>query len=335
MKTPARLGALLLAATLPVLARGQSTTYTLDPAGGWSKASQPKPGSEEAAIAQARQLIAQGKYAQAETLLDDFIEEHEQSGHPLLPEAYLRRGDARTAQGDEETALRDDYEQIAKLYPACEQFPLAMERELEIALRYLNGLGTKFLGMRIGSGTRIAEEALVRVQERLPGSQLAERAGIELADYYYRIRDLAMAATAYDVFLKNHPRSEYRQRAMQRRVLTAIAGFKGPQYDASSLIEAQYLIRQFARDYPAQAQRVGLSDALSARLDESAAAHLLQTARWYVIRKDPVSARLVLRRLVRKHPGTIAAREAEEFLKELSSPETSTAASSSASGARS
>ena len=46
--------------------------------------------------------------------------------------------------------------------------------------------------------TRFVREHMIDVvQERLPGSDLAERAGIELADYYFRIRDLRQITRAH------------------------------------------------------------------------------------------------------------------------------------------
>ena len=60
-----------------------------------------------------------------------------------------------------------------------------------------------------------------------------------------------------------------------------------------------------------------MTEALVARLDESAAAAMLTTARWYIKRDDPVSARLTLSRLVRRHPRTGAAQEALAVMQDL------------------
>lgn len=299
------LGALALLAFGPN-ARGQSTSYELDDSRGWVTAHRPEPGTDEETIGRARSLLAEGKARQARSMLNAWLDQYEDTDNPRLAEAYLLRGDARTATGSEYWALYD-YEEITKNFQASEVFEKAVEREFEIGRRYLNGLRTKFLWMRIEDAAPLGEELMVRVQERLPGSRLAERACLELADYYYRERDLGLAAETYDIFLKNFPRSEYRQKAMQRQIYANIARFKGPQYDASGLVEAQYLIKEFVDRYPAEAERSGISDALLARLDESAGAQMLETARWYVRRGDTVSARFTLSRLLRKHPQTTAA----------------------------
>lgn len=311
-----RLILLALFLASPALAQ---TEYRLEADGRWIPVERTNISADEQTIARARTLIADGKPLLALSILDAWIERQDTIENPLMPEALLRRGDAKVASGDEFEALYD-YEDIVKEHVGTPQFAVALEREMEISIRYLNGLKKRWFGMRIESATEIGEELLLRVQERLPGSQLAEQACIALADFYYRTRDLKMAAETYDVFLQNYPNSEYRQRAMLRKIYANIAQFKGPAYDASPLLESQQLITRFAKLYPAEAERAGVNDALAARLDESAGAQMLEVGRWYLRRSDPVSARLTLTRLLAKHPQTVAARKTEALFVEKGWP---------------
>ena len=290
-----------------------SKRFELDESGQFQRTLVPEPGSDEAIISEARELIANDKPAQARSILTTWINDHAREDNPYLPEAYLLRGDAITADGNEYKALYD-YEAVINEFPASPEFVTALEREMDIGLRYLGGLRRRFLGIRIEDASSIGEELLVRIQERLPRSQLAEQAAIELADYYYRIRDLEMAAEMYGIFLTNFPESQHRKKAMQRRIYSNIARFKGPRYNAAPLIEAQYLVEGFAQTYPADASAAGLNDALVARLDESLATQMLTTSQWYLKQGDPPSARLTLARLIREHPGTVAASRAAEIM---------------------
>lgn len=298
----------------------QQPEYRLDESGKWVLVSSPEPGTDEATIAKARSLYADKKYDAAVSLLDQWIELNEFKSSPYLPQAFLLRGDAKTARSDEYAGLLD-YERVVNDFPASEEFVTALEREFDTGSRYLNGLRRRVFGLfRLDSGVPIGEEIMLRINERLPGSRLAERALIELADFYYRTRDLRMAAETYDAFLTLFPTSDYRQKAMQRRVYATIARFKGPAYDATGLLDAKIQIMDFTEAFPDQAEQAGMSDALVARLDESAAATMLETARWYLKRSDTVSARLELRRLVRKFPHTAAAARAAELMQKISSP---------------
>jgi tetratricopeptide (TPR) repeat protein len=304
-----------VALALAAPAWAQSTEFKLDPGGNWVQTKAPEPGSDEALVAQARRDLAEGRYAAARKATTDFIDSPGRANSPFLAEALLVRGDATTAEGDEFQALYD-YERIIKEFPATPSFVTALERELDIGVRYVNGLKRRWLGVRVFDATEIGEELLIRVQERLPGSRLAERAGIELADYYYRERDLEMAGEAYDLFQQNYPQSQYYMKAAQRRVYSSIGRFKGPRYDGSVLIDARVLTQRFSELYPTEARQSGLDDALLVRLDESAADAQLETAKWYLAQEDEVSSRLVLRRLVQQHSRTAAAETAIKMLEE-------------------
>lgn len=275
----------------------------------------PTAGTDEAEIAEARRALANGESSRAYSLVHAWIKEHRRTSNPLLAEAYLLRGDACSAMGDEYHALYD-YERVILEHAGSPAFATAVERELAIATAYVNGTKRKGnLGLRLTDATGTGEELLIRTQERLPGSQLAEQAGIELADYYfYRLRDLRLAAEAYDLFTENYPLSRWRMKAMRQRIYANIGRFKGPKFDASGLVEARFLIDDFAQEYPAEAERAGLSDALLARIDESIAAQKLTKARWYLRRGDGVSARFMLNRIRRDFPTTTAATRALELL---------------------
>lgn len=296
-------------------ALGQARTYELDPeTGTWIGGEPPAEGTDARVIYDARRALAEENASRAASLLGPWIKANERTENPWLPEAYMLRGDARVATGREFKALYD-YERVAKDYPSSEVFIPTLERELEVARMYLGGLRKKFLGLvRIESGTNIGIELMMRIQERVPGSQLAETAAIELADYFYRVRELDLAAEMYSIFLVNYPRSDLREHAMLRQIYANVAMFKGPRYDASSLIEARALIRAFESEYPVRAEELGITGALIARLDESSAAQMLETAEWYLRRDDEFAGRFTLQRLVIRHDGTVAAARGAELL---------------------
>jgi len=304
---------LMLALGAPALAQQE---YRLDEKGQWRPAPAAAPTSaDEETVARARQALADEKPALAATILDEWIEKNQTTQSSLLPQAYLIRGDARTAKGDEYHALYD-YEELALNYAGTEEFARAISRELDIALRYLNGLRKKFLGVRIVSATDIGEELLVRVQERMPGTPLAERACIELADYYYRERDLMSASDAYEIYTTNFPKGPNIDKARLRRIYANIGRYKGPNYDTAGLVDARVLIEDYAARDPEGAQKAGLTDALLAKIEESQAAQLLERSKWYLKRADPVSARATLRRLIQRFPTTLSAATALQLMKE-------------------
>ncbi|MBK7404829.1 MAG: outer membrane protein assembly factor BamD [Phycisphaerales bacterium] len=315
-RPPLRAPMLAALLTLAPATLAQQTTYELDPDQGvWVETASPEPGTDAWTIADARKALAAGEAGRAERTLTKWLETYSRTDNPFLAEAYMLRGDARVARGNEYNALYD-YETVAKDFASADVFLPTLEREMRVARMYLNGLRKKFLGIRLEDGSSIGIELLMRTQERAPGSQIAETAAIELADYFYRVRELELAAEMYSIFIVNYPQSDHRMHAMLRQIYANVARFKGPRYDSSTLVEARALIRQFEGEYPEQAEQLGITDALIARLDESAAAQMLASADWYLRRGDEVSARFILQRLVVRHDGTVAAARAADSLAE-------------------
>jgi outer membrane protein assembly factor BamD (BamD/ComL family) len=227
----------------------------------------------------------------------------------LRPEALLVRGEARDALDDEYGALFD-YEEVARKYPYSSSFVPALEREYEIALRYAAGLKRKFWGtFRLVSTEDDAQEILIRIQERLPGSALAEKAGMSLADFYYDRRDMDLAADAYDLFLQNYPRSNLADKARVRLIASYCSGYKGPQFDARGLAEAATKLREMQATEPQLAKQLG-AEAILLRIYESEADKRLTTANWYWSIGDPISAEREIRAMVRKYPRSVATLQA-------------------------
>ncbi len=294
--------ALAMLGTLPAAAQ---TEYTLDDFDRWT----PVQGSKatEPMLQQAQVALANDEPQRAMALADAFMEQNPLS--TARSEALLIKGDALLAMDNEWQALFA-YEEIARRYPTTSSFVPALEREFEIAKAYANGLRKRFLGtFRLVAAGDDAQEILIRIQERLPGSELAEKAVMELADYYFRIRDMPLAADAYDLFVQNYPRSRQVVKARLRLIYSYYAQFKGPEFEGTGLEEAATSLRQLQADEPAVAQKIG-ADALLVRIYESEAARLKSQADWYMTMNDWIAAELSIRALVKRYPNSIAAIQA-------------------------
>jgi tetratricopeptide (TPR) repeat protein len=289
--------------------------YELDE-GDWVKQAEPEPGSPEAKLNAIRRLIAQGKGKKAKHAADDWIERND--GHALLAEAYLTRGDANVARKHFFKSLYD-YEYVIREFSGSEQFHTAMEREFELAKLFLAGTKRRLWGMRILPATEEAEEILVRIQERGPGSELGEKASLMLSDYYFDKPQMDSAAEAYDLFLINYPQSEQREWAMLRLIQANLARFKGPRFDATGLIDAGQRLKTYRAEYPASSERIGVG-ALLIRIDESLAMRDMIAAGWHVKRKQNLSAIYLYQRVVVDYPRTAAAQDAVRVLEGLGAP---------------
>ncbi len=285
---------------------GQAERYELDALDRWKKVAAVEPGSEEAALLAARRALVEGEPARAQKLTTAFLERYPLSRYRA--DALLIRGDAR--RGEDEYEALFDYEEICRRYPGSEVFAPALEREFEIAEQYSKGLRRRFFGtFRLVDTAEDAQELLIRIQERLPGSELGERACMALSDFYFARREMLMAGESYRIFIENYPRSARVNKARLRLIFSFLAGFRGPEYDASPLLEARAKLRSLQALQPGLAQQIG-AESILVRIEESEAAKFLSTAAWYLEVNDPISAELFIRRLLQRHPRSIAALEA-------------------------
>ncbi len=289
--------------------------FTLSPDGSWQRASEPDPDSDAGVMATAARLIAEGEGKRAQKKLNHWIRENKRTDNALLPRAYLLRGDAKLERGNEYDALYD-YETVITDFPASDEYIRALQREADIAFAYLDGLKRKFLGLRIDGSRTTGEELLIRVQERLPQSTLAEDAAFRLAEHYYNRGDLRLASEMYSIFRQNYPESPRARQALLGQIFSNVAAFKGPAYDASSLLEARLLIDRYRSRYPADAATSPVINGLDERIDESRAAQMLETAEWYIRTGSEPSGQFTLRRLIRKHPRSSAAQRALDIMEE-------------------
>lgn len=301
---------LLYLCPAPSLAR--QVERSLTESGTWSILEEPELNTPAGELHLARQALAQQRYGDAQRRIDAWLKAHK--GDPLEPEAYLIRGDSLYLQKEYYKSLYD-YEMVCRMYPGSEAFMIALEREFEVAKLFSSGVRRKVWGIRWMRAWEEAEELFIRIQERAPGSKLAERAARALADHYYARRRMELAATMYDIYLKNHPKAADTSEAMQRLVFSHLATFKGPAFDVSGLEEAGGWLNVLSTRYPAEAQQIR-AEALQQRIEEARAEKMLVDADFYLRRKDEVSAKFMLERLIRRHSSTLAAQRAYRAMKQ-------------------
>ncbi|RLS46204.1 MAG: outer membrane protein assembly factor BamD [Planctomycetota bacterium] len=305
--------ATLLAAAISAGAMAQQD-FKLDDSDRWKELDAPAPGTPAAVVRLAKLALAKGEPKRALVLMDAWLERFPTDS--LRPEALLTRADAKMALKEEYDALFD-LEEIARRYAYTASFIPALERELDISKMYAGGLKRKFWGtFRWVNTDDDAQEILIRIQERLPGSALAEKAGMELADFYYDRRDMSLAADAYDLYVQNYPRSRLVDKARLRLIAAYCSGYKGPQFDAKGLQEASAKLRELQATEPQMAKQIG-AEAILLRIYESEAEKRLTTANWYWQIGDPISAEREIRALVKKYPRSVSTIQALRAIKDV------------------
>ena len=315
----ATLSRLLIVSTALLLTAGgeaqDASTFQLGE-GGWTPAATATSGVVDSDVALLRALLAEGRFDEAEAAASAWLDAT--PGAAAEPDVLLARGDARVGQDRLWRALYD-YERLLTTHPGSDAYLEAVSRELAIAKLFIDGWKRKLLGVRVLPTDGEGAELLVRVQERAPGSDLAEDAALTLADHFFAKQQMAQAAEMYDLLLRNFPRTRARQWAMLRQIQAGLAQFKGPDFDATGLLEASERLSAYEEAFPAAARRLN-ADALQQRIRDSLARRDLTNARWYDRRGDRVASAAMRRRLIAEYPGTAAAQEAIGTLRDRGLP---------------
>jgi outer membrane protein assembly factor BamD (BamD/ComL family) len=204
-------------------------------------------------------------------------------------------------------------DEVMDEYPESRLFYPALEKQFEIADAFLSGYKRRFLGMRILPAEDEAVEMLYRIQQRSPGSDLAEKALLRTADYYYNSAQFDFAADAYAAFVRGYPRSPAVPRARLRQAFSSLAQFRGLKFDPTPIIDARAQLLDIARDYPALADDENVPAAIE-QIDSAFAGKLLVTGEYYQHTGSPAAAAYFYRFLVNTYGDSPEAAQARRRL---------------------
>jgi len=201
-------------------------------------------------------------------------------------------------------------------YPESSYYSTALEKQYQIADRFLNGYKRRFLRVPMFHAYDEAVEMLFRIQHRAPGSPLAERALLRTANYYYHDGQYDFAADTYAAYLRSYPRSPITPRVRLRQAYSMYAQFRGPKFDATPAIDAREQLKELIAQYTELAKEENLP-ALVEQIDRTLVQKLLVTADYYRRTHEPLGAAYTYRYVVKAYPQTEEARAAESAIRDL------------------
>jgi hypothetical protein len=200
--------------------------------------------------------------------------------------------------------------------PDSPLYQQALDLQYQIADEYLKGYQRVFLYWPILDASDEAVDMMYRIQQRSPGSRLAEKALLRTADYYYSNSDFDLAADAYTIYMRSYPRSPLIPRVRLRRAYSTLAQFRGTRYDATPLVDARAQLVDEAAAYPDIAEEEGLVD-LVRRVDATFAQKVYRTADFYRRTNEPEAAIYNYRFLIATFARSPEAKLAQERLNDF------------------
>jgi outer membrane assembly lipoprotein YfiO len=244
------------------------------------------------------ELIQEGRFADARKRGVEWLLSNKTS--PLRDRGLFLEADALYGYGNRIKAFFY-LDELMDEYPESNLFYRALEKQYQIANEYLNGYKRRILYLPILGAEEEAVEMMYRIQQRSPGSPLAEKALLRTADYYYSNGDFDLAADAYAAYIRSYPRSDILARIRLRQAFSNLAQFRGLRFDATPVIDARIQLVSMMNDYPQASEQENIPEVLQ-RIDETFARKLYGVADFYTRTHEPKAAVYTYRFLTNAYP---------------------------------
>lgn len=281
--------------------------------GKWVRAAKPARGTPPGELALVRQLFQDGRYKKTVKAAKKFRSKYQ--ADPGYEEVCLLAGRAEIKRGRYYQAF-EWFEKQLDQHPAGRLSDRALQREFEVAEAFLGGKKRVILGfIRIGA-VDDGLEILTRIAEHAPGTNIAAKSLLRIADYHYQKGQWVEAAEAYDLFLDLFGKSPEAARAMLQAAQATYSSFRGIRFDDTPLLEAEQRFSIFAESYPAAARKAGVGRMLK-QIAFARGEKLYQTGRFYERTKRPSAAAFYYKQLINAYPETQWAVDARTALRLL------------------
>jgi tetratricopeptide (TPR) repeat protein len=292
--------------------------------GRWLEAARPTtiPTVDEPMLDQAEQLLVQHDPKAAKRILLAWYKVNKQS--PVRDRCIFLLSDVFFQQDDRVKSffycdeLMDDF-------PESKLFPAALQKQFDIAYDYLNGYKDRFMGMRILDMGTEGVQMMWRIQQRSPGSPLAERGLRATADYYFNDSDYDLAEDAYNAYIQSYPRSGQIPQMKLRAAFSSLAQFRGVKFDATDIIDARAQLMVIQKEYPDLAEEENVQTVLD-QIDSAFAKKLLDLGEFYERTHEPRGAAYEYRFLIQTYPNFPEADLARGHLQRMTPNEVAEAA---------
>jgi outer membrane assembly lipoprotein YfiO len=264
----------------------------------------------EPTLDRAEQLIAHGDGKSARTVLVDWEKTHKDS--PVRDRCVFLLGEAYFSIDDRITSFYY-FDEVMDEYPESRLYYPSLEKQYEIADAFLSGYKRTFLFMHIVSAEDEGVEMMYRIQQRTPGSPLAERALLRTSEYYFTSAQYDLAADAYGAYVRSFPRSPDVPRARLRQAFANLAQFRGLKFDPTPIIDARAQLLDIQKTYPKMAEEENVSAVID-RVDSAFAGKLYELGDFYYRTNQPKAAAYNWRFLLKTYPSSPEAGKARTRL---------------------
>ena len=273
-------------------------------------------GTPAGEIALIRQDLNQNKLAKAGNLATKFAKKYPDS--ELVEEAHYLGGQADIRRGHYWQAF-NRLEKLLNGSPSGRFYERGLNLEYDVAEAFLQGKKKLIWGFIPLPAQDDGLEILQRIAERFPGSGLAERSLLRVADYHFNQREWQDAADAYIRYQTLFPNRDAAGYAEFRAAQSYYNDYRGSAFDDTPLLEARQRFEAYQARRPTEASRQGVGQTLT-EIELAEAKKSFEVGEFYVRTDKPKSAAYYYRQTASRFPGTLYAQKSQAALARLGLP---------------
>lgn len=204
------------------------------------------------------------------------------------------------------------YQKLIDKYPFSERIKEVIEKEYNIAVKFMSGYKRKALGITLPVDNP-AIEIFTKIVENSTYGPLAPKAQYQLGLVLKGVQRYYEAEDSFNKVISNYPDSEWADPARFQIASCRAAMSRSPDYDQGAAGEAKQKFEEFVRDHP-DAVLSREAEANIAKLNEKEAESSFNTARFYEKQKSYKAAGIYYNYVVNNYPNSPWAAKALERL---------------------
>jgi len=229
------------------------------------------------AVSEIKQLVNTGRASAAEKAFKQLKKDFPEVAAPEL-DSFMK-GELLFARGKFVKAIRS-YDRFLKKYPKSEFYQAALDREFAIGTAFLAGQKKTVLGIFRIKGYDEGEKIMDRISDRAGDAPIGERAALAVANSYEKRKKFNEAYLKWSEISSRWPTGETGKNSLLGMARCKHAAYRGPRYDASSLVSAKSYYENFRERHPEEAKRLDV-DAKLVQINEQLAYKQFEIGRYY------------------------------------------------------
>ena len=262
------------------------------------------------AVAQIKQLVNTGQTNAVRKALDRLKEDFPEVTGPDL-DAFIK-AEMLFCRGKFVKAVRA-YDRFMAKYPESGFCEAALDRQFAIATAFLAGRKKPVLRVFKMRGYAEGARIMERISDRAGDAPIALKAEITVAKSLENRKKFDEAWSKWSQILSRWPMNDISKDALLAMAQCKHAAYKGPKYDASSLVSAKTYYQKFKLQYPKDAKEIDVDGKLK-QINEQLACKQFAIGRYYQKSGNAQSANLYYRMVVHDWPQSTAAKLAKEMI---------------------